>query len=250
MRIPGTCAHLLGGLLAAALLAACAGRGPDGAALRPPWIGFSVQVGAFTVFDNAVRLTRTLQRHGQPATFFKDDDGLYKVRFGDFKTGEAALRQAGALKTAGVIEAFFVVAPATHRQAEQGPVTEERSLRERIVHTARGFIGLPYRWGGTSPQKGFDCSGLTMTAYRVNGIELPRTSSAQFRSGRPVDRRHLEKGDLVFFSLQNDSATSHVGIYAGEGRFIHAPGRGRTIRTSKLDNVYYRHRFRGARSYF
>ena len=196
-------------------------------------------------------LTRRLQQNGQPATFFKDDDGFYKVRFGNFKTGDEARRKAEALKRSGILDAFFIVAP--RRQA--APAARQRAdgddeLRESIVRTAKGFIGLPYRWGGASAKSGFDCSGLTVTAYRINGIQLPRTSSAQFRAGRPVKRSELRKGDLVFFSMQAKGAASHVGIYAGGGRFIHAPGKGSTIRASDLDGNYYRRRFRGARSYF
>ncbi|MFZ5565019.1 MAG: C40 family peptidase, partial [Thermodesulfobacteriota bacterium] len=123
----------------------------------------------------------------------------------------------------------------------------EGYLREEIIKTARSFIGLPYLWGGTSADTGFDCSGLAMAVYRLNGLDLPRSSAEQYEKGEPVSRGDLEKGDLVFFSA--GGKINHVGIYVGEGRFIHAPGRGKTVRYDSLDLSYFRNGFRGARSY-
>jgi len=78
---------------------------------------------------------------------------------------------------------------------------------------------------------------------------LPRTSLAQFRSGTPVSRENLEKGDLVFFLGQRRKSISHVGIYTGDGNFIHAPGKDKRIRVESLSNQYFRDRFAGARTY-
>jgi len=87
-----------------------------------------------------------------------------------------------------------------------------------------------------------------LTAYRLNGLELPRSSGEQYRVGRPVPRAQLRPGDLVFFAISG-SRISHVGIYVGDGRFIHAPRRGKPVAVSRLDDNYYRKRYVGARTY-
>ena len=99
-------------------------------------------------------------------------------------------------------------------------------LREELVRSARSFLGVPYLWGGASLDTGFDCSGLTMTVYQLCGLDLPRTSREQYLAGNPVELSTLEKGDLVFFAPGGDKI-SHVGIYAGNGQFIHAPEKGK-----------------------
>src|SRR5262249_18414816 len=91
---------------------------------------------------------------------------------------------------------------------------------EQAVDYAKRFLGVPYRWGGSSPG-GFDCSGLVRYVYRRFGIELPHSSYADFDLGRGVGRWALKPGDLVFFS-----GLGHVGMYVGHGRFIHAPSSG------------------------
>ena len=148
---------------------------------------------------------------------------------------------ATRLKNRGASDAFFIVSP------ERLP--GERTLRNRLVHTAEKFIGIPYKWGGQSVQEGFDCSGLTMTVYQLNGLDLPRSSRQQWQAGVPVHRRELKKGDLVFFATSGGRRISHVGVYAGNDRFIHAPGRGRKIRTATLTNRYYKRHFMGGRRY-
>ena len=89
-----------------------------------------------------------------------------------------------------------------------------------------------------------------MTVYRLNGLELPRSARAQFGAGTPVSRSAARQGDLVFFATGRGGRVSHVGIYTGGGEFIHAPGRGKTIRTASLDSAYFRARYKGARRYF
>jgi cell wall-associated NlpC family hydrolase len=116
------------------------------------------------------------------------------------------------------------------------------------VRTARSFIGVPYLWGGDSADEGFDCSGFTMAVYQYNGLMLPRTSRDQSEMGTPVGRNRLERGDLVFFSTNNTGKVSHVGVYIGGGRFIHAPGRGKRIGIESLDSKYYSARYAGGRS--
>ena len=204
-------------------------------------VGFSIQVGAFVNADNAVRLTETLQRNGLDAYHFVHKSGLYKVRFGDYPTRKTALKQADKLKKNGIIDQYYIVRP-------QRRYSHNR-IRASIVRTAKSFLGVPYKWGGESPQEGFDCSGLTMVVYRLNGLNLPRNSRQQWRAGKPIKSSRLMKGDLVFFSTTGKRRISHVGIYAGGGTFIHAPGRGKKIRTAKITNGYYKKNYRGARRY-
>ncbi|MGD8543251.1 MAG: NlpC/P60 family protein [Desulfobacteraceae bacterium] len=247
--------RLLALLLPVLLLSACAGAppappaGPFGShPSRLAAVGIAVQAGAFASLDNAVRLTEALQNRGLEATFFKDDDGLFKVRFGDFASKEEARRRARRLQRDGALDVFYIVVPEQLAAAQRERKGED-FVRERIVFTAKNFLGLPYRWGGASPKRGFDCSGLTMTAYRLNGYQLPRTSREQFRAGSPISPKALQPADLVFFATRSGKEVSHVGIYIGDGRFIHAPGRGKTIRIDSLSQKYYRRRLVGARHF-
>lgn len=106
-----------------------------------------------------------------------------------------------------------------------------------VVDVALGFLGVPYVWGGSSPS-GFDCSGLTQYCYDKVGVSLPRTSQSQFQSGEHIaaDRLDLlQPGDLVFFGTDGDSsAVHHVGIYVGDGNYVHAPYTGATVRVDSL----------------
>ena len=101
----------------------------------------------------------------------------------------------------------------------------------RAVQIANRLTGIPYRWGGASPRAGFDCSGLVQYVYAKIGIHLPHYAAGQYGHGRRVTRDSLRAGDLVFFS-----GLGHVGIYAGGGKFIHAPRSGTTVRWSRLSS--------------
>jgi len=230
------------------ILTGCAARPPVVGPRRLPLMGYSIQAGAFTNLDNAVRLTESLKKRGQGATFFRDDDGLYKVRFGNFGTRELANQGAESLRQNGIIEVYYIVTPE-HTPAAERDRLGDAYVREQIVGMAESFLGLPYRWGGTSAKTGFDCSGLTMTAYRLNGFDMPRTSREQFRTGMSVHKSRLSKGDLVFFATAKKKSVSHVGIYIGNGHFIHAPGRGKIIRIDALSKNYYQRNYLGARTY-
>ncbi len=212
-------------------------------------LGYSIQVGAFANLDNAVRLSESLEQSGLDAYYFVHETGLYKVRFGDFPTKEAARRKAEAVLAAGIIDAYYIVSPADYAVEKQRKYGGRSYLRDEIVGTAKRFIGVPYRWGGTSSYKGFDCSGLTMVVYQLNGLKLPRSSRGQYRAGTPIRRSELSRGDLVFFATSGGRRVSHVGIFVGKGRFIHAPGRGKRIRTDRLTRRYFKARYVGARTY-
>jgi cell wall-associated NlpC family hydrolase len=211
-------------------------------------MGHSIQVGAFSNLDNAVRLAAKLQNQGLDAYHFRNHSGLYKVRIGNFRTLGTARLKAENLKTAGVIEEYYLIGPNDYAAAAHG-FSDKEHLRKEIVRTANQFIGVRYRWGGQSSGTGFDCSGLTMTVYRLNGLELPRSSRQQWKSGRPVDPGQLSKADLVFFATTGGRRVSHVGIYIGNDKFLHAPSSGRKIRISSMSNKYYKSRYLGARSY-
>lgn len=214
----------------------------------PALTGYSVQLGAFRVLDNAVTLTQSLAKRGIEAYYFRTKRGLFKVRFGDFSSWVEAHRLANYLIRAGVVDDYYVVPPSAHAVARKKGEPAHHGLRNEIVATARRFVGLPYRWGGTSVKSGFDCSGLVMAVYHLNGITLPRTSKEQYRVGKSLPKNDLSQGDLVFFDITGRNRVSHVGIYVGAGKFIHAPGRGKTIRTDSLSNTYYAPRYKGGRS--
>jgi cell wall-associated NlpC family hydrolase len=117
-----------------------------------------------------------------------------------------------------------------------------------ILFRAIGLVGTPYRYGGNTPRGGFDCSGLVDYVFRdVAGIELPRTAQEISRIDTPsVPRDALESGDIVFFHTQGRHI-SHVGIYVGKGRFVHAPNAGGTVRLDYLDTSYWREHYGGAK---
>jgi murein DD-endopeptidase len=110
----------------------------------------------------------------------------------------------------------------------------------RAVQIARHQLGAPYRYGGDTP-RGFDCSGLVYYAYHRAGIDVPRTTRQQLRYARPVAMSRLEPGDLLFFRVSRRKP-SHVGIYVGHDRFIHAPSSGKRVSYASLDNPYWSER--------
>ena len=211
-------------------------------------LGYTIQVGAFSRVENALRMTETLRNLGIEAYYFRHETGIYKVRFGEFSLRKTAVAEAQDLLSRQVIKEFYIVNPIFSNISSNSYLAGS-ALQASIVEKAMEYQGLPYCWGGTTPEEGFDCSGLAVAVYRLHGLILPRTSAEQYSQGIPLTRDQLEKGDLVFFSTQGGNRVSHVGIYIGSRRFIHAPALNKTIRIDALDNLYYRSRYIGARRY-
>lgn len=123
---------------------------------------------------------------------------------------------------------------------------------EDVLFRALGLVGTPYRYGGNTPDAGFDCSGLIGYVYRdAAGISLPRSTRELSAMRAPaVGRDALQSGDLVFFATSGGRQVSHAGIYVGEGRFVHAPSSGGTVRLDSLSNSYWQRAYLDARRVF
>ena len=138
--------------------------------------------------------------------------------------------------------ALFALAAPLEAHAKADADYRTAAAKEALVN-----VGIHYRYGGMSPEEGFDCSGLVAHVFeRAWGLSLPRSTAEQRSIGHRVKRQKLEPGDLVFFNTRG-RPYSHVGIYLGDGVFIHAPRRGAKVRLENMDNRYWRARFDGAR---
>jgi murein DD-endopeptidase len=124
------------------------------------------------------------------------------------------------------------------------PSVAPSSVGNEVAIRAISLLGAPYEWGGNGPTT-FDCSGLVRFIHDQLGIFVPRTAAEQFSAATPVDLRNLEPGDLLFFRIKGRQI-SHVAIYTGEGRFVHAPQTGRPVELRMLDDDFYRPRLAGA----
>ena len=155
---------------------------------------------------------------------------------------------------AAAIAPAVVQPTAADADGEKTAATQPGLLRQvhdraaEMAVSAMDFLGVHYRRGGQSAETGFDCSGFTRHMYELSGLDLPRRAEEQARAKGlvPVSRDDLKPGDLVFFNTMKRTF-SHVGIYIGENRFIHAPSRGKTVRTDDLGFAYWAKRFTGAR---
>jgi cell wall-associated NlpC family hydrolase len=118
---------------------------------------------------------------------------------------------------------------------------------ETLIDNAMQLIGVRYRWGGNTPQSGLDCSGFVRYVFNDTfGFLLPRKSAQMSKVGMEIGKEELRPGDLVFFNTMRH-AFSHVGIYVGDNKFIHAPSRGKSIRVDDMTKVYWEKRYNGAR---
>jgi murein DD-endopeptidase len=150
--------------------------------------------------------------------------------------GLVAALLAAAVLEGGCATRPAAPAPSPSPPAEQGAV---------IAAVAASLVGTPYHFGGADAT-GFDCSGLALYVHQRAGLAIPRTAAAQQRAARPVPLAELAPGDLVFFRIRARRAIDHVGIYAGAGRFIHAPRAGQTVTYADLTQGFYARRLRSA----
>jgi cell wall-associated NlpC family hydrolase len=138
----------------------------------------------------------------------------------------------------------LIASQPTAARPEPTPKMSDRV--QALLRRATALLGTPYRWGGES-ENGFDCSGLVGYVFKTAlGIDLPRVSREMARSGEKVERDALSAGDLVFFSRRG-RRVDHVGIYMGNGKFVHAPRTGKDVMVSRLDNGYWARKFMQAR---
>ena len=159
-------------------------------------------------------------------------------------------------------------APGANPSGEPGQVTQEPRLLQQLgemrstvsdraqqvahqasdlVLHAMGFLGVPYRRGGSTVETGFDCSGFVRAIYEKSvGLILPRSAHQQAAATEVIDKKDLQPGDLVFFNTMRRTF-SHVGIYVGDGKFIHSPRSGQTVRVEDMRQSYWQRRFDGAR---
>jgi cell wall-associated NlpC family hydrolase len=159
----------------------------------------------------------------------------------------------------GLVSAWLTAVPGWTWADELGQFLSEKGLlsaktgpgvslkaSELVVH-AMGFLGVPYKWGGNEAETGLDCSGFVRAVYQqVTGVVLPRTSDRQAAATQNIEPGDLAPGDLVFFNTMQQSF-SHVGIYIGNGKFVHSPRAGDRIKLDHLSSSYWKPRFDGAR---
>ena len=249
-------------------------------------LGHAIQMGAFADVKNAERFTTRLQSKGIEAFYFRKDNGVYAVRFGDFPSKEKARAVANKLVADRLIDSYYIAPPneivfsrpreagwekrhpdeirnpreplqpvvtkeprETPAKPQPKPAKKEKDMGEIAARTAERFVGIPYRWGGDNVVEGMDCSGFVRAVYNLCGLSIPRTSRDQYRAGDAVSRQDLQDGDLVFFGASADKI-NHVGIYVGGGKFVHAPRRGEEIRVTSVEDNYFDKRYVGARRYF
>ncbi len=269
--------------LAFLLLCVCAATAHAAKSTGITRLGYAIQMGAFADVNNAERFTTRLQTKGIDAFYYRKDNGIYAVRFGDFPSRDKARDAAKKLVAERLIDSYYIappneivfskpkgpgvqkappdeiknppgmlqpVVPKEHAEKPvPKPVKDTRDMGAIAARTAERFVGIPYRWGGDNVVDGMDCSGFVRAVYNLCGLSIPRTSRDQFKAGDLVAKDDLKDGDLVFFGASVDTI-SHVGIYVGSGKFVHAPRRGEDIRVTSVNESYFEKRFVGAKRYF
>ena len=121
--------------------------------------------------------------------------------------------------------------------------------RQKMINVAKSTLGVPYKWGGNTPQEGFDCSGLMKYVHKnALGITIPRTTAQQRDTSRTINYAQLQAGDMLFF--KTGARTNHVGVYIGNRKFIHAPAGGKRVTIATMDSPYWHKRFVKFGTYF
>lgn len=203
-------------------------------------------------------MTKDAHYPGKPRPAPARGDGLWLpggLRSAAPRARTAVLNTA-RLATWPLLAAVLLAGCAGNREAVRHPTPsrdwgnarpDDPESANAVLMRAISLVGTPYRWGGSSPETGFDCSGLVNYVFRdMVDLRLPRTSRelAAFQGPR-VKPKRLAIGDLVFFG--DDSGVNHVGIYIGDGRFVHAPNRHGKVRLDELDGAYWRDHYTGAK---
>ena len=180
-------------------------------------------------------LAAMIHRHGRERSPAGTRDGspIYRLRF-------IPLLLLGML----VLSTGCAPKQAPLSYVPEKPVVAAQSVD--LVDAARKNIGIPYKFGGTTPETGFDCSGLVCWTYAQVGIQVPRTARDQFNFGERIEKTALKPGDIVVFKGTRSRTGWHSGIYTGEGKFIHSPTKGKAVMESGLDEKYFAQRFVGA----
>lgn len=149
---------------------------------------------------------------------------------------------------------FFVLLVSCSSQpryyeAKQAPTSPNNTAqKQRLIDIALQQRGIPYRYGGNSPNRGFDCSGLIQFSYAQVGKRIPRTTKQQFQSRRSVSLGKIRPGDLLFYATEG-RRPDHVALYLGHGEMIHAPSSGKQVKITRLNNPYWRSRLIAAGRY-
>jgi hypothetical protein len=158
------------------------------------------------------------------------------------------LRRGVSRSLTVALAALLAVGCASKGFRDKGDWATVGPERRAVLSSAVAMLGQPYRYGGSAPGQGFDCSGLVYYTHDRAALPVPRTSSEQQRRARPKDSDELTPGDLVFFRTR--LTPSHVGIYLGKGQFVHAPYSGEAVRTENLLEGYWRERYVGAGHFY
>ncbi|MFN5048868.1 C40 family peptidase [Roseateles sp.] len=162
---------------------------------------------------------------------------------------QAAASQSSAQPASDVVSRFLIERGILGQAANEGLLGQVRDKASELVLSSMNFLGVPYKRGGNSAESGFDCSGFTRHIFEMSvGLVLPRRADEQAKlsSLLPIKKDELKPGDLVFFNTMRRTF-SHVGIYVGDGKFIHSPRAGGKVRVEDMRDAYWAKRFTGAR---
>ena len=200
----------------------------------------------FIVTDKSGKVEKRTQLHHNENAFLNQKASEFSLQamYDELHKAERLARAAQAAK-----EAAKQIAKASTDAKKKGTTYHlSDNEKEALLKYAKYFKGGRYKWGGTTPE-GFDCSGYVQYLYKKHGISLPRTALSQSKTGIPVQPDKLQKGDLVFFLTDKKRGipVTHVGIYLGNGEFIHAASRKKGIIISPLDHGHYHQCYVGAR---
>lgn len=145
------------------------------------------------------------------------------------------------------LQAYESVKIVSATKIERASKVTRTSKGSSIVSTARSLLGIPYRWGGRSPQTGFDCSGFIWYVFNQYGINLPRSSSQLLSAGSPVNKSSIRPGDILIYKVSKKGKSLHAAIATGSGTFVHSPSSGKTVSEVSMSGPYWRERLIGVR---